>query len=88
MTYKNYPVVRKGNEMYYGYMSDPTVVYLKLEQQEKMHGITTAKKVEFYLMSTDIENPKPPLQRAERENLYEALDVAAEWLNRANQKEA
>jgi len=85
MNYKNYPLVRKGTEVYYGRMSDPYVVYLKLEQQQKDCGIQVARKVEFYQMSTDLENPKPPVQRAERENLYEALDVAAEWLNRANQ---
>jgi hypothetical protein len=35
-------------------------------------------------MSTDFKNHPLPEQNAERDNLYEALDLALEWLKRAN----
>ena len=28
--YKGYPLVRKGNELYYGYMSDPFVIWIQI----------------------------------------------------------
>ncbi len=83
MMYKNYPLVRKGNEMYFGYMSDPYVVYLKVETSQKQQDIVVSKSIKFYQMSTDFNNPLP-VQNAERDNLYEALDVALVWLKRAN----
>lgn len=82
MMYKGYPLVRKNNELYYGYMSESYVVYLRIEKTQKEHGIMTARKIEFYQMSTDLEKPVIT-QRAERDNLYEALDVASEWLSRS-----
>lgn len=82
MMYKGYPLVRKDNELYYGYMSEPYVVFLRVEKAQKEYGIMTSKKIEFYQMSTDLNNPKIT-QRAERDNLYEALDVASEWLSRS-----
>ncbi|MBR1528955.1 MAG: hypothetical protein IJ642_06605 [Oscillospiraceae bacterium] len=83
MMYKNYPLVRKGNEMYFGYMSDPYVVYLKVENSQKQQDIVVSKSIKFYQLSTDFNNPLP-VQNAERDNLYEALDVALAWLKRAN----
>ncbi|MBR0485074.1 MAG: hypothetical protein IJJ69_09890 [Oscillospiraceae bacterium] len=82
MMYKNYPLVRKGNEMYFGYMSDPYVVYLKVETSQKQQDIQVSKSIRLYQMSTDMNSM--PVQKAERDNLYEALDVALAWLKRAN----
>ncbi len=83
MMYKNYPIVRKENEIYFGYMSDPYVVYLKIEQAQKQQDLIVSKSIKIYQMSTDLEHPDIKKQ-AERDNLYEALDVALAWLNRAN----
>ena len=83
MMYKNYPLVRKGNEMYFGYMSDPYVVYLKVENSQKQQDIVVSKSIKFYQLSTDFNNPLP-VQNSECDNLYEALDVALAWLKRAN----
>lgn len=82
MTYKGYPLVRKDNELYYGNMNESYVVYLRIEKTQKEHGIMTAQKIEFYQMTTDLEHPEIT-QRAERNNLYEALDVASAWLKRS-----
>ncbi len=82
MMYKNYPLVRKGNEMYFGYMSDPYVIYLKVEKAQKQQDIMVSKTIRLYQMSTDMNSI--PEQTAERDNLYEALDVALAWLKRAN----
>lgn len=83
MMYKNYPLVRKGDELYFGYMSDPYVIYLKVEKSQKQQDIMVSKNIRLYQMSTDLEHPNIT-QQAERDNLYDALDVALAWLNRAN----
>lgn len=83
MMYKNYPLVRKGNELYFGYMNDPYVVYLKVENAQKQQDVVVSKNIKLYQMSTDLENPTIK-QQATRDNLYDALDVAIAWLSRAN----
>ncbi len=88
MTYKGYPLVRKGNDMYFGYMSDDYVVMLQAEKQQDTDGIAVAQKVRLYQMSTDEKlNPiEAIVKTSERDSLYDALDVAVTWLERANTK--
>lgn len=86
MTYKGYPLVRKGNDMYYGFMSEKYVIMLQAEQVKDVDGIGVSQKVKFYQMSTDDKlNPVEAIvKNGERNSLYEALDVAYTWLGRAN----
>ncbi|MDE5563705.1 MAG: hypothetical protein K2I93_00995 [Oscillospiraceae bacterium] len=86
MTYKGYPLVRKGNDMYYGFMSEKYVIMLQAEQVKDVNGIGVSQKVKFYQMSTDDKlNPVEAIvKKGERDSLYEALDVAYTWLGRAN----
>lgn len=88
MTYKNYPLVRQGNTIYFGYMCEPYVVQLKIEQETEQDGIPVASKVRIYQMSTDEKlNPIEAIEKnTERNTLYDALDVAVTWLERANKK--
>ena len=88
MHYKGYPLVRKGDDMYFGFMSDPYVVMLQAEQTAEEQGIRVATKVRFYQMSTkEGLNPIEAIVKSgERESLYDALDVAATWLDRANKE--
>lgn len=87
LTYKGYPLVRKGNELYYGSMADPYVVWMQIQQSEQKQGLDVASKLKIYLMSTDEKlNPMQAIQKTgDRESLYEALDLAYAWLERAEQ---
>lgn len=86
MTYKGYPLVRKGNDIYYGFMADPYVIWLQAENPKDVKGVAVSQKVRFYQMKTDESlNPLEAIvKNGERSTLYDALDVAATWLNRAN----
>ena len=42
MTYKGKPLVRKDNELYYGWMTDPYVLYLQILSTAPV-AITAAK---------------------------------------------
>ena len=87
MTYKGYPLVRKGNDIYFGYMSDPYVIWLQAENPKDVMGIAVSQKVRFYQMKTDEGlNPiEAIVKNGERPTLYDALDAAATWLKRANE---
>lgn len=84
-TYKGYPLVRCGNQLYYGYMSDPYVIWIQILGTKSFEGEDIANKVRVVQMDTNEPNPlKAFVKNAEREcGLYEALDIAKVWLDKA-----
>ena len=71
LTYKGRPLVRCGNDIYYGSMSDPYVVYLQVLSTIKENGVDVADKVHIVLLSTDDTKP-----------LTERIDAFDEFLHR------
>lgn len=84
-TYKGYPLVRSGNQIYYGYMSDPYVIWIQILETQETDGEKMTSKVRVVQMDTNEPNPlKAFVKNAEREcGLYEALDTAKVWLDKA-----
>lgn len=85
-TYKGYPLVRNGNLIYFGYMSDPYVIMIQILKSKEIDGEEYTEKVRIVLMSTDDKlNPIEACKKnSEREcGLYEALDTANVWLEKA-----
>lgn len=74
MMYKGYPLVRSGQTLYLGYMSDPYVVKMVITHETN----EMADKIKVYHMSTN----GAVTQNAERSSLYEALDIAHAWLEK------
>ncbi|MBQ7991091.1 MAG: hypothetical protein IJ080_05095 [Oscillospiraceae bacterium] len=83
-TYKGYPLVRKGNEIYYGNMYDNYVVMMQIMDKEKMGDLEVASKVKLYKMATDpsLDPIKAIVKQSERPSLYSALDMAYAWLGK------
>ena len=83
-TYKEFPLVRHEDVIYYGNMSDDYVVMLKILNKKKVHDIDVASKIKVYQMSTDLTLPpnQAVTKTSEKESLYEALDLANAWLSR------
>ena len=50
--YRGYPLVRKGNEIYYGYMSEPFVVMMQIVHQQEVNGLKVADKIRVYQIAT------------------------------------
>jgi len=86
--YKGHPLVRCGDTIYYGSLADPFVVMLKIATTKQVKGIQAADKVNVWLMNTDPDlNPMECIQqRCERRGLYNAIDIASIWLERALKK--
>ena len=84
-TYKGYPLVRSGDQIYYGYMSDPYVIWIQILSKKEEDGKEIASKVRVIQMDTNEANPmKAVVKNTEREcGLYEALDIASVWLEKA-----
>ncbi|MBO7396304.1 MAG: hypothetical protein J6U16_09370 [Ruminococcus sp.] len=85
-TYKGYPLVRNGNQIYYGYMADPYVIWIQILATAKNEaGEEVTSKVRVVQMDTKEPDPiKAFVKNAEREcGLYEALDIAKVWLDKA-----
>ena len=77
LTYKGKPLVRKDNELYYGRMTDPYVLYLQILTTTPVGDQQVADKVHLMLLSTD--TTKAPQERVARQTtkhgLYNALDM-------------
>lgn len=84
-TYKGRPLVRCGDELYYGNMQDPFVIRMQIKTKKDVGGIEVADKVAIQLMATDPElSPRKQLVKSSEKNgLYLAMDIAEIWLDRA-----
>ena len=83
--YKGKPLVRSGNTLYYGDMSEKCVVMLQILSTKTVKDLTVADKVQVQLMSTDpdLRMKERILKKSEKTGLYNAMDIGAVWLERA-----
>jgi len=84
-TYKGYPLVRKGKEIYYGNMSDDYVCMLQIMKTKKVKDLAVADKVKVALMQTEegIDVSQMIVKNSDRSSLYEALEMAYTWLDKS-----
>lgn len=84
LTYKGKPLVRSGNMLYYGDMSEKCVVVLQILTSKTVGDMTVAEKVQVQLLSTDPEVRMKDriLKKSEKIGLYNAMDIGSIWLER------
>ncbi len=84
-TYKGKPLVRCGDELYYGSMSERFVIHMLIKSKKTVGDTEIADKVTIQLLCTDPDlSPRKQLVKSsDKQGLYTALDVAEVWLNRA-----
>lgn len=84
LTYKGKPLVRKGNEIYYGDMTEKYVVYFKILSAADDGGYDIADKVNVCLLSsnTDLPLKERIIKESTKQSLFEALDIGFVWLER------
>lgn len=84
--YKGKPLVRCGNTLYYGHPAEAYVAMLQiLSTKSGINGQSQADKVLIQLLATDESlSPKDRvLKKAEKNSLYEAINIATIWLERS-----
>lgn len=84
-TYKGKPLVRCGDELYYGSMADRFVIRMQIKSKKTVGDTEIADKVAIQLLCTDPDlSPRKQLVKSsEKSGLYVALDIADVWLERA-----
>lgn len=80
LTYKGRPLVRKGNTVYYGNMTDTNIVRLTI--LSNTNDIADTIKIELMLSDTGLSEKDRIKKTSEKHGFYEALDLASVWLDR------
>lgn len=85
LEYKGYPLRRKDNLIYYGNMSDKYIIMLQVLSSKDVQDLNVSDKVSVQLQLTDpdLKSRDRVVKKTEKDGLYNAMDVAAVWLERA-----
>lgn len=85
LTYKGRALTRKDKVIYYGSMADKYIIMLQILESKDLSDIELATRVSLQLQYTDptVKSKDRIVKQTETEGLYEAMDIAAIWLERA-----
>ena len=84
LTYKNKPIVKCGNEIYYGDMAEPYIVRFTVLSTVKAgeNEIPGKVKVELLKSDTQLSDKERVVKASEKDSFFDALDVGFVWLER------
>jgi len=85
LEYKKRPLRRKDNLLYYGSMAEKYIVMLQILDTKKVKDMDVATKVAVQLQLTDpnLKSRDKVVKKSEKDGLYDAVDIASVWLERA-----
>ena len=85
LMYKDHPLRRVGNMIYYGSMADPYIILMQVKETKREKDLEMAAKVSVELQRTapDLKSRDRVVKRSEKDSLYGAMDISAIWLERA-----
>lgn len=85
LVYKNHPLRRIDNLLYYGSMADKYIIMFQILETKKEQDMDVASRVSVQLQLTDpdLKSRDRVVKKTEKESLYAAMDVGAIWLERA-----
>ena len=84
LVYKNHPLRRVGNLIYYGSMADKYIIMMQVLDTKKVQDLDVATRVSIQLQLTDPEKSRSRVEKkSEKDSLYAAMDIASIWLDRA-----
>lgn len=85
LVYKNHPLRRVGNMIYYGSMADSYIILMQVKETKKEKELEVATKVSVELQRTapNLKSRDRVVKKSEKDSLYAAMDISAIWLERA-----
>lgn len=83
LTYKDKPLVRKGNTVYYGDMSEKYIVKLDILSSHNEGELEVADKIKISLIKNDSEKLDNVKKSTEKNGFAEAMQFATTWLENA-----
>ena len=84
LVYKNHPLRRIDNMIYYGSMADKYIVMFQILETKKEQDMDVATRVSVQLQLTDpeVKSRDRVVKKTEKDSLYAAIDVGCIWLER------
>ena len=82
-TYKDKPLLRCGDQIYYGNVEDKFIVRFTIDDGKDVKDLHVASRVTIDLMTNEGEERSKIIKQAERDGLYKALDIGCFWLEDA-----
>ncbi|MBP5610285.1 MAG: hypothetical protein J6X72_02985 [Clostridia bacterium] len=83
LTYKGKPLVRKGNDLFYGDLSDDYYLSMMIMTQKSVKiGEATVEVPDQILVQVCSKDGKPVKQKLVKDGLYEAFDLGCVWLEK------
>lgn len=88
LNYKGKPLVRKGNEIYYGDTSEKCIIKMEILSTKTEGDLESADKIKVLLINSDpkLKGKESIIKQSEKNGLYEAMDIADIWLERELKK--
>ena len=83
LTFKDKPLVRSKNVIYYGDMADKFVIKLEILTSHKENDVEVADKIKVMLIKNNAEHTDDIVKSTEKTGMYEAMNFATTWLERA-----
>lgn len=85
LMYKGKPLVRKGNEIYYGDMTEKYIARFEILSTTKSGDLEIADKVSVQLLDSNVDLPMKDRISKEsvKPTLFDALEIGFIWLDRA-----
>lgn len=84
MMYRGKPLYRVGDRLYYGNLTDKYILVLDVLETEQQKETKVSKRIAVQIMDNRCELGKGQIfRKAERPNLYKALDIGEWWLKEA-----
>ena len=85
LEYKGRPLRRKDNLIYYGSMADKYIIMIQVTETKQLQDLNVASRivVQLQLTDPDLKSRDRVVKKSEKTSFYEAMDVAAVWLERA-----
>ena len=85
LVYRNHPLRRVDNLIYYGSMADEYIVMLQILETKKVGDADVASKVSVELQLTDpgVRARDRIVKKSEKDGFFTALDLGSVWLARA-----
>ena len=80
LMYKEKPLQRKDNLIYYGNEEDDYIIMLQIEKTKNLDDLEISGKINVVLQTNEAPGREKVIKKAERNGLYEALDLGSFWL--------
>ncbi|MBQ2897893.1 MAG: hypothetical protein IJE46_06205 [Clostridia bacterium] len=90
LIYKERPLTRRGNEMFYGFIDDKFLVKLTVKESQSIDNLEVGTKIMVQLITnnTYLQGKERVIKQKEATGLYSALDLGFVWLDDALSFEA